>query len=213
MHALRIASLALLCFLLAAIPASASYLYSNGPYNGNYDAFTINFGYVVSETFTLSSASTVVAFDFYSWSTPGDTPLTVDWSITSSENGGTVYGSGAGAALTNLIISTNSYNYQINDDTVPGLNVNLAAGSYWLNLQNAVTSQGNPLYWDENDGPSLASENSIGTIGSESFDICGGGGRCGTTTTGTTPEPGSIVLFSSGMVGLAGVLRRKLISR
>lgn len=30
------------------------------------------------------------------------------------------------------------------------------------------------------------------------------------TFTPTTPEPGSLLLFGSGIVGLAGVLRRKL---
>jgi hypothetical protein len=204
---LRIASLTLLCLALAVIPASANTLYSNGALNGGYDAFTINFGYIVSDTFALSGASTVTGFDFYTWSAPGDTPQAVDWAITANENGGTVYGSGSGAALANTIISTNGYGYQINRDTVSGLNVNLGAGTYWLNLQNAVTSQGNPLYWDENDGKSLASDSGIGTIGSESFDILGGGS---TTTTSTTPEPSSIMLFGSGILGLAGVLRRKL---
>ena len=88
------------------------------------------------------------------------------------------------------------------------MNVPVTNGiSYWLNLQNATTSQGNPLYWDENDGKSLASENTIGSIGSEAFDIIGGGS---TTTTTTTPEPSSIMLLGSGILGVAGVLRRKL---
>ena len=204
---LRIASLTLLCLALAVIPAAANTLYSNGALNGTYDAWTINFGYIVSDNFTLSGASTVTGFDFYTWSYPGDTPTATDWSITSQENGGNVYGSGSGAALSNVVISTNGYGYQINRDTVSGLNVSLGAGTYWLNLQNAVTSQGNPLYWDENDGKSLASENTIGSIGSESFDILGG---MSTTTTTMTPEPSSIMLLGSGILGLAGVLRRKL---
>ena len=170
-------------------------LYENGPLNGTYDAFTINFGYVVSNSFTLGSASTVGGFDFYTWSYPGDTPTNIDWSITAAENGGTVYGSGTGATLSNTVISTNDYDYQINLDTISGLNVTLPAGTYWVNLQNAVTSQGNPLYWDENDGvgckssgcPSQAYDtydNGVGTIGSETFDITGS-----STTTSTSPPP------------------------
>jgi len=195
----------LLCLALAVIPASADTLYSNGALNGGVDAFTINFGYIVSNTFTAGAGSTVTGFDFYTWGIEGDTPLTVDWSITSAENGGTVYGSGAGAALNNVFISNNSYGYAINRDTVSGLNVGLSGGTYWLNLQNATTKEGEPLYWDENDGKSLASDSGIGTIGSESFDILGSTG-----TTNTTPEPSSIMLFGSGVLGLAGVLRRKL---
>ncbi len=163
------------------VAASNVVVYENGPLNGTYDAWTINFGYVVSNSFTLGSGSTVVGFDFYTWGYPGDKPQTVDWSITSAVNGGTVYGSGAGAPLANTIISTNGYDYQINEDTVSGLNLNLGTGTYYLNLQNAVTSGDNPLYWDENDGagckspgcPSLADDNGVGTIGSETFDITG----------------------------------------
>jgi len=42
----------------------------------------------------------------------------------------------------------------------------------------------------------------VGTIASEAFDII--------ATEGNTPEPSSIILFGSGIVGLAGLLRRKL---
>ena len=45
---LRIASLTVLCLALGVIPASAQVLYDNGPLNGSTDAWTINFGYVVS---------------------------------------------------------------------------------------------------------------------------------------------------------------------
>ncbi len=212
---LRIAFL--VCLSLAVIPAAAqTILYSNGGLSGAIDAWTINFGYIVSDSFSLYGGGTVQGFDFYTWSYPGDTPLAVDWSITSQENGGSVYGSGTGAALNNIVITTNFYGYQINKDTVSGLNLDLS-GAYWLNLQNGVTSQGNELYWDENDGPSQASENTLGTIGSEAFDLFGASTSSTTTTTSTTsttgfytPEPSSILLLGSGVLGLAGVMRRKL---
>jgi hypothetical protein len=86
----------------------------------------------------------------------------------------------------------------------------LAAGTYWLNLQNATLSTGDdPIYWDENSGPSSASQNSVGTIPSESFTLLSGGSGT-TSATGSTPEPSSIILFGSGVLGLASVLRRKL---
>ena len=201
---MRIASLTILCLALAAVPAFADY--SNGAINGSVDAWTINFGYVVSDTYK-SDGSTVTGFMFGVWEFPGDTLTHVDWSITSGENSGTVYGSGT-ASVTDQFISSNQYGYNIDKITVTGLNVVETNGvTYWLNLQNASVASGDPVYWDENSGPSSASESALGTIPSEAFTINTSGT---TTTSGTTPEPSSIMLFGSGILGLAGVLRRKL---
>ncbi len=80
-----------------------------------------------------------------------------------------------------------------------------------MTLQNAVTTQGNPLYWDENSGPSQAEESALGTIPSESFQIIGFTDSTATTnTSSTTPEPGTIMLFGTALIGVAGALRRKL---
>jgi len=73
-----------------------------------------------------------------------------------------------------------------------------------------VVPSGDPVAWDENSGigcsspgcPSEPSGNFEGTIPSESFTV--------NDSNGPTPEPGSVFLFASGIVGLAGVLRRRL---
>jgi len=216
--------LTILCLALTIIPASAQILYSNGPANGNVAAWQINDGKIIGDSLSCcryngdgpnGGSATVAGFDFYVWAFPGDTPLTVDWSITSGENGGIILGSGT-ADLTSSFVSSNNFGYDIDKETASGLDVTISVGSapfYWLNLQNATTQQGNPLYWDENNGvgcmpkpgcPSMASSNEVGTIPSESFDIFGPAGN------GTTPEPGSVVLFGSGMLVLAEAWRRKL---
>jgi len=215
----RVASLTILCLALAAIPASAQQdLYDNGPINGTTDAWTINFGYIVSDTFTLLNSSTVGGFSFGVWEFSGDTLTSLGWSFTAGENGGTIFASGtaSGNNLTDKFISSNQYGYDIDKITVTGLNVGLNATTYWLNLYNAAVPSGDPVFWDENSGigcggddgkgggcPSEPSENALGTIASEAFTITGTGG-------GTTPEPASAMLFGSGVVGLLAVLRRKL---
>ncbi len=203
----------ILCLALA-VPASAQVLYDNGPINGNTDAWPFIFGYIVSDTFALSSNSTVGGFEFGMWEFPSGTLTSVDWSITSMENGGTSYGSGtvAGNYLTQTYLSTNSYGYFIYEVTATGLNVGLTGGTYWLNLTNAQDTGGGTAYWDENSGvgcqsngcPSQASESETGTIASEAFTITGTGG-------GTTPEPGSFLLVASGTLAVASLLRRKLL--
>jgi hypothetical protein len=216
---LRMASLTILCLVLAAIPALAQQdLYDNGPINGTTDAWTINFGYELADTFTLLNNSTVGGFNFGAWEFGGDRLTSVDWLISTYPNGGTVYGSGtaSGSNLTDRFISVNQYGYDIDNITVTGLNVALMSGNtYWLTLQNALVPSGNPVYWDENSGigcggddghgggcPSVASPGGVGTDPSEAFTINGPGG--------TTPEPDSFVLLASGILGLAGLMRRKL---
>ena len=208
---LRIASLSLLALCLAVVPAMAQNdLYDNGPINGTVDAWTINFGFIVSDTFTLGANSSVNEVDFGAWLFPGDILQSADVSITSSEFGGTTFFDGT-VNFTQSGCTSNQFGFDVCTESGTFGPVNLNAGTYWLNLQNAVVNTGDPIYWDENSGPSSASENSVGTIPSEAFTILGGSTTSmTTTTTGTVPEPSSIMLFGSGILGLAGVLRRKL---
>jgi hypothetical protein len=215
---MHIASLTILWLALAAVPAFAQVLYDNGPINGTTDAWTINYGYLIGDSFTLLNNSTVGGFNFGVWEYAGDRMLSVDWVIASGVDEGTVYGSGtaSGSNLTDRFISLNQYGYDIDEITATGLNVNLSSGkTYWLTLQNAVVLNGDPVYWDENSGagcggddghgggcPSMAGPGGVGSDPSEAFTIDGTGG-------GTTPEPGSFLLMASGVLGLAGVLRRK----
>ena len=49
-------ALALAAFCLVCSPfASANIVYTNGPLDGQNDAWTINFGYGVADTFTLGT--------------------------------------------------------------------------------------------------------------------------------------------------------------
>ena len=215
---LRMVAPAVVLLLLVISPASAQVLYDDGPINGTVDAWTINYGYVMSDTITLAHSGTVGGFDFGVWEYAGDQTLTVDWSISSGPSGGTTYGQGT-ASVTDTFISVNQYGYDIDKLSATIAGPTLEAGTYWLNLQNAVTKQGNPLYWDENSGVGCKGDDGMGGgcpsdacngtcldspgVPPESFDIVG-------TGSGQTPEPSSILLFGSGILGLVGVLRRKL---
>jgi PEP-CTERM motif-containing protein len=202
---MRIASLTILCLALAAIPAWAQ-TYDNGKINGTTDAWTINFGYVVSDTFNWAGGS-ATSVSFGTWEFPGDTLLTVDFTISNSENGA---GVGGTRNVTDKFISANQYGYNVDLITFNTGGVPLNAGTYWLNLYNAVVANGDPVFWDENSGKSSASESAVGTIPSEAFCITAGSCTPGGGMGGMTPEPSSIMLFGSGILGLAALLRRKL---
>jgi len=205
---LPIALLSLLALCLIALPAAAQVVYSNGPINGTTDGWTINFGFVVSDTFTVGSGgANITGLTFGAWIFPGDVLSGVEVQITSSEFGGTVY-SDQFISITQSNCSGNQYGFNVCTESGNfGTSVNLPGGTYWLNLDNGEVPD-DPVYWDENSGPSQASENTVGTIPSESFTLLG----TGTTTTNTTsvPEPSSVMLVGSGILGLAGLLRRKL---
>jgi len=204
-----------------AAPAVAQTLYNNGPIDGNTDAWTVNFGFVVSDTFTISSnGSTVTGASFGMWEFPGDTLTSAELSITSEENGGTSYFDQT-VNFTQGACTGNQFGFNVCQESTSFSGPTLNGGTYWINLQNASVPSGDPIYWDENSGPSQASENSVGSIPSEAFTMlssCAGGSPagCGTTTTTTTtttspvPEPNSIMLFGSGILGLASWLRRRL---
>jgi len=190
-----IASLALLitlCLVLAAPAIAGTTLYDNGPIKSPPpDAWTINYGWQVADSFTLSQASTITGFTAGLDVTPGDLPRSVSYCISATRLGcdrasGTV--TSDNGTLTNVCFSCvgGSYLYESTGSIVP---VNLPAGTYYLTLKDGVTQQSNPLYWTENDGtgctgdngtgggcPSIAYDSASGSIGSEAFQILGSTG-------------------------------------
>jgi hypothetical protein len=225
-----LALLTIVCLLLAVAPAMADTLYDNGPYNGTTYAWAINSGYAVSDSFQMTGfygecnytcvieGLSFVYWDDLSW----DVLTTVDMSIGSTPFGADYY-SRTLTGVTNTFLGTNQYgwnlfraDYSLFFGEVSWLNA-------YLTLQNACTTGGcsyNEIFWDENSGigcggddghgggcPSTAYENYIGTIPSEAFTVIGT--DCYLCYS-YTPEPSSILLFGSGILGLVGMLRRKL---
>ena len=195
------------------MPASAQILYENGPINGETDAWTINLGFVVSDTFTISTgSSTINGLSFGVWLFAGDTLQSAEVSLTSQSYGGTTYFDQQ-VSFTASGCFINNYGYDVCTETGSFNGPTLGNGTYWLNLLNAVSTQGNPVYWDENSGigchsegcPSQACEaGCLGSMPSEAFSILGT-----SSGTGSVPEPGTLALVGGGFFAIVETLRRR----
>jgi hypothetical protein len=182
-------------------------IYDNGGTSGTADAWTVNFGFAVTDSFEVAANTSANGAEFLFWLSPGDTAPSVNLSIGTSAFGSDV------ANFTGLIstgstnLGSNQYGFTLEQDSYSFASTPVSAGTtYWITLQNASVPSGDPIYWDENSGPAMAQQNTLGTIPSESFTILGQF----TTTSDHLPEPSSVLLFGSGLLGLVGVLRRKL---
>jgi hypothetical protein len=163
MHTVSL-SLLVLCLTMVAAPATAQEpcqfdctIYDNGPVNGEVNALLINFGSAVTNSFYDISALYVINnLSFAVWLSPGDSIQSVDVSVGSTPFGSDVWSrrtlsvSGGGGCF------TNGYDYSVCVVSVePLFQVN---GNLWLTLQNAQSSGGNPIYWDQNAGVGCMSE-------------------------------------------------------
>ena len=200
---LRNASLLLLticCLMLAVAPAMADTLYSNGPYNGEENFAYISGGISVSDSFTCGGANGCSVEDFHmvTWNSIRQSLTSLELQLGASSFGNN-YTDQVLSPSGSTDLGTNEFGFELWQYDFSFSNVAVPNGTSWVTLSNAVTNIGGPFGWDENSGPSQAYTNFVGSIPSESF-----------TLTGTTPEPSSIMLFGSGILGVISVLRRRL---
>jgi hypothetical protein len=163
----RATMLSLLAWLLAPAAARAgTVLYSDGAINGNLGSAFINLDDAAADSFVLSSAATLSGVTVGLWSSApdnppltGNPPLTLDWSIWNAPGpggiGGVALDSGSDAPLSNTFLFENgSADDGIYQSSFALPSISLSAGTYWLELQNAVNPDGDAILWDLNNGPS-----------------------------------------------------------
>jgi len=161
-------------------------LYDNGADPGNIYGWAISDGYWVANSFTLSSPVTISAINVSLYDVNWyNYPLSLDWKIFDRPNGH-LLASGTSEALhwvrgpfdNYFLLQT--WEMQFN----PNPPVRLSAGTYWLELSNAVNTWNTSTWWGECDGASNALFNGMvltgywkhhahSNGGSESFQIIG----------------------------------------
>jgi hypothetical protein len=117
---------------------------------------------------------------------------------------GAVLASGTAAPSQTLILqNTGGWYVQSESFGLPAPLVLSGGTTYWLQLGNAVDSNGYGVWWDESDGPSLAYMKPGGYLpngfpcggtctGSESFQLLD------TVSAGGVPEPGTMGCWRAG---------------
>ncbi len=198
--------------MLIARPAAANVLYTGGSGTDVSPTITApDMGgvYAVTAPFTLSSASVLDQFTFVNWGDVGPVePLTVSWKITTSPGSGVLF-SGNNAPVSNSAVLGVHNSYPEVDSTVALPAVQLAAGSYWLQLSNCSPEAG--CGWGSTDfsGPAEQLLYGIvddGTRATPSFVIDGSSAGGNVTP---TPEPGYLAAIAFMAIGMAAFAVRK----
>jgi hypothetical protein len=213
----RISGIMLFAVMMAlfAVPASAdSVLYPNTAGTGEMDAASISYPDATADSFILSGASklTRVTFDAVIQRVGGSDPLeSLDWAI-GSDAFLSDLGSGSFslfdtnlapyATFTTQVIGGPVVYWDFYQEYFDLTGVTLDAGTYWLTLKNAVSTETLPVYWAYNYGQSTAYQDDTNTpIPSETFEILG--------DPITTPEPATLTLLGTGLFFLVGRRRRR----
>lgn len=209
-------SLALVCLALSA-PAFAGVIYSDGPTNGANLALYIDgpnpggrYTESISDGFVATASGTASSLNFGVWVATGSTPTAVSWWLGTTAFGSDI-SSGSTAQVSYTYLLTTGLGFDVYDATVTGLSGNLTAGNaYWLTLGNGNDSFGDQeVAWDISNGPATCMYTNVNGGG-----VCPYPGEAFTLNSGSnspTPEPGSLMMLSTGVLGLAGFLRRRIL--
>jgi uncharacterized protein (TIGR03382 family) len=212
--------LSIVTALLAATSglAPAAVIFANGtPDESKANARSISL-FRSADDFTLASASTIDSIRFWMTATDQGFAGNLSYAFYQDANGalGSGVSSGSFTNVTPLFLSAipvNIHNNYLVDLNLPSV-LDLAAGTYWLELHDGATLTTNnnaDVYWAiAANGPGNARQSQVPTIptgqttNALAFSLYG---NVNTTPT-SVPEPSTITFSLAGLIAL-GLLRRR----